>query len=376
MAAKTVSALKQGEAITTAYLDLESDLINSIAGRLADFGNEATPVTQWQIKKLAEAGQLTQQNARLIAEATGRVPELTKVAVETAAAEAIKGVEPTFQKAAAEGLLSEAPSITASTSMQRVYTTYAGQALESWNLTNTTMLVKSQEAYVRVINKTALSVISGAQTRTQALQQTIQEFAAQGIPAFIDKAGREWTPEAYANMVLRTTMSNTANAAQDARMEDYGVDVFEVSSHGGARPGCAPYQGRLYSLSGKTGTITDANGARLSYAPLSSTTYGQPAGLFGINCHHEKYPAIPGMFIKRYEPTKNSKENAEQYKESQQQRAIERDIRAAKRQVSALKASGCDTSAASAKLRAEQANMRQFITDTGRTRRSDREQVY
>lgn len=370
------SVLKQGEAITTAYLDLEGDLINSIARRLADFGNEATPVAQWQIKKLAEAGQLTQENIRLIAKATGRVPELTRIAVEAAAADAVKAVEPAYQEAARRGVLSEAPSLQASPTMQRVYSTYAGQAAEAWNLTNTTMLVKAQEAYVRIINKTALSVISGAQSRQQALQQTIREFAARGIPAFVDRAGREWSPEGYANMVIRTTMSNTANAAQDARMTDYGVDVFEVSSHAGARPGCAPYQGRFFSISGKRGTIRDVNGREVSYSPLSETTYGQPAGLFGINCGHEKYPVIPGMFERRYQPTQDKEENDRQYKESQHQRAIERDIRAAKRQVSALQAAGADTDEASAKLRREQALMRQFIEDTGRTRRRDRERVY
>lgn len=370
------SVLKQGEAITTAYLDLEGDLINSIARRLADFGNEATPVAQWQIKKLAEAGQLTQENIRLIAKATGRVPELTRIAVEAAATDAVKAVEPAYQEAARRGVLSEAPSLQASPTMQRVYSTYAGQAAEAWNLTNTTMLVKAQEAYVRIINKTALSVISGAQSRQQALQQTIREFAARGIPAFVDRAGREWSPEGYANMVLRTTMSNTANAAQDARMTDYGVDVFEVSSHAGARPGCAPYQGRFFSISGKRGTIRDVNGREVSYSPLSETTYGQPAGLFGINCGHEKYPVIPGMFERRYQPTQDKAENDRQYKESQHQRAIERDIRAAKRQVSALQAAGADTAEASAKLRREQARMRQFIEDTGRTRRRDRERVY
>ncbi len=368
--------LKYGEPITKAYLDLESDLINNIARKLADFGNASTPASEWQIKKLAQLGKLNQENIRIIAEATGRVPELTRVAVAQAAYDAVKTLEPTFQEAARRGILMQAPDVSVSPNMQRTVGTYAGQAAEAWNLTNTTMLVKTQEVYVQVINKTALSVISGAQTRQQAVQQTVREFSARGIPAFIDKAGREWSPEGYVNMVVRTTMSNTANAAQDARMMDYGADVIEVSSHAGARPGCELYQGRFFSISGKTGTIRDVNGQEIPYTPLSGTTYGQPSGLFGINCHHEKYAAIPGMFERRNQPTMNKAENDKAYKESQQQRAIERDIRTAKRQVNALKEAGADTADASAKLRQEQARMRQFIDDTGRTRRSDRERVY
>ena len=70
----------------------------------------------------------------------------------------------------------------------------------------------------------------------------------------------------------------------------------------------------------------------MRYEPLNSTSYGEPAGLFGINCGHYPIPIIPGVTIPHAQDFVQPKEqNDKQYAESQQQRALERKIRAAKR---------------------------------------------
>ena len=68
-------------------------------------------------------------------------------------------------------------------------------------------------------------------------------------------------------------------------------------------------------------------------------------------------------------------ENNARYAESQEQRGLERRIRYAKREVTTLEAAGLDTADAREKVKAAQADMRAFINRTGRTRRSDREQI-
>jgi len=360
--------------IVDVYNGLESDLLNSIARRLRDSGNQADATTKWQIKKLAEMGGLTKENIKIIADATGTVPEMTMIALETAANEAIKEIEPIFQQAAKDNLIRKAIDIEISPAVKNVLASYTKQAIDKMNLTNTTMLHKAQQAYVDIINKTTYAAASGAISRQQALKQTIEEFADKGLPALVDKAGRTWTPEAYTGMVIKTTVHNTAIAAQDARMSDYGVDVFEVSSVSAARPLCAPYQGKLLSSNG-AGTTTDVDGHKIHYGALSDTSYGEPAGLFGINCHHTKYPFIAGASAKTYQPTVDEAENAEQYKQSQQQRSIERDIRTAKRKSDMLNSAGLDASNANSKVKAAQTRMRAFVDKTGRTRRPDRERV-
>lgn len=67
--------------------------------------------------------------------------------------------------------------------------------------------------------------------------------------------------------------------------------------------------------------------------------------------------------------------NERQYAESQRQRYLERRIRRAKLDVAIAKATQDDEAVKDANrtLRARQAAMRDFISDTGRTRRYDRE---
>lgn len=131
-------------------------------------------------------------------------------------------------------------------------------------------------------------------------------------------------------------------------------------------PDCAPYQGRIYSRSGEN----------KNYTAFSDTSYGQAAGLFGINCNHFKYPYIPGITKQTYFPY-DKEENDRIYKESQKQRYHERQIRAAKREVGMMEAIGDvdGLEQAKAKVRSRQASMREFIDETRRTRRYDREQV-
>ena len=54
---------------------------------------------------------------------------------------------------------------------------------------------------------------------------------------------------------------------------------------------------------------------------------------------------------------------------------MERRIRYAKREAATLEAAGLDAADAREKVKAAQADMRAFINRTGRTRRSDREQI-
>lgn len=199
----------------------------------------------------------------------------------------------------------------ASKSVSQALKAYDAQALEKLNLVNTTMLESTLEQYRKVIVNTAHierqmqaaqdilntqtgRVVVGAASRTEALRQALSQVQTEGITGFIDKAGRKWSPEAYVNMDIRTTVHNTAIEAVKLRQEDYGVEIFRVSRHSGARPLCYPYQGRYFSWNNTSGTFTDGEGKRHRYSPLSSTSYGKPAGLFGINCGHEPITVNPG----------------------------------------------------------------------------------
>lgn len=120
------------------------------------------------------------------------------------------------------------------------------------------------------------------------------------------------------------------------------------------------------------------HGNRVHYDPWNTTSYGEPAGLLGINCGHSIYPFTPGYSVQRFKPTEDKEENDRLYDQRQQQRQIERSIRLYKRMAGMLDAAGDEEGAKAARQKVQnaQAQMRDFINETGLTRRRDREQVY
>lgn len=342
------------------YMAMEEDLMVEIARRIAVSG-EVIPTSEWRLKKLAEAGALNKKTIEIIAKYTGLQAETLTETIKAAAYGAIKDLEPAFQKVAEQGIISSA-AVPASETTKRVVKNFRSQAASDLNLVNTVMQYKSREAYKALVNKTyktvqavenaknrqellnvlgkhTLSVVTGGESRQAAVRKCIEEFSEKGIPAFVDKAGREWSPEAYINMDIKTTVSNTARTAQEARFDEYGIDLIQVSSHNGARPKCAKDQGKLYSRSNKSGTAYDGDGNPIEFFPFSQTSFGKPDGLFGINCHHKEYAFISGVNFQRYFPY-DEEENAAQYKKIQNQRRLERRVRETKRNIAMLKEVG------------------------------------
>lgn len=384
--------LKISEPIEAIYQRTIDELLINIAFHFNVNGWERT--RYWEIKKLSEMGALTKESARIIAENTKMVPEEIEKAFLQVSEKACLDIDPQLRKAAAEGLLQD-PQNTPTTSvlMRQNVQSYVDQAVDKMNMTNTTMLESTRQAYLKgistVVSDTmldeaklalegeALNVAIGAETRTRAIRKAMNQLCQTGITGFYDRAGRKWSADAYAAMVVRTTSHNAAISAVRTRQMEYGGgDIFQVSSHAGARPLCYPYQGKFFSWSGE-GIFTDGAGHKHEYQNISESSYGEPAGLFGINCGHHPIPMINGFSYPQDGIEESPKENAKEYEESQKQRAYERQIREAKRDLEVAKATGDAEAieAAKNKVAQEQAKMRAYTKETGRPRRYDREQI-
>lgn len=376
--------------IESVYIHMVDDLLINIGRHITS--PNWTHTASWEVQKLSELGQLTQENAAIINAWIKQMPKEIRDTMGATRAAALDDLERQMEKAVQAGQLPPP----ARDSTLEVFEEYAQQAADDLNLVNTTMLqssvaqyqkaviltqqeyeelMRQKEATQGILNRAAGNVALGTETRLTAMRKAILQISDEGLTGFIDRAGRHWTPEAYVNMDIRTTVHNTAIQATKNRMQDYNTQVFQISSHAGARPLCYPYQGKFYSWDNTAGEIELGNGQRVRYNPISDTSYGEPAGIFGINCGHYPIPIIPGVTIPHgADAIQPEEENDKQYKESQQQRALERKIREAKRVVEM--AGDAATQADKDKVKDLQAQMREFIDKTGRTRRYDREQVY
>ena len=375
--------------IATIYAHISDELLVNIGKHITS--PNWTHTASWEIQKLAELGQLTQENAAIINKWIKAIPPELRNAMEETRKAALDEIEKQMDAAAKRGYTT--PPVTDST--VEIFRDMQNQAANRLNLVNTTMLQSSVDQYQRAIvltedeynrlmaqreatqeflNDAAMSTATGVETRRVAVRRAIGRISAEGLTGFIDRAGRHWTPEAYVNMDVRTTVHNTAIQATRARMNDFGTSVFQVSSHAGARPLCYPYQGKFYSWDNTSGTIELGDGSVVSYEPINSTSYGQPAGVFGCNCGHYPIPIIAGITIPHgADNIQPEEENDAAYALSQEQRALERKIREAKRLVEM--AGDSATPEDKQKVKDAQAQMREFIAKTGRTRRYDREQI-
>ena len=390
--------------IASVYETVTQELVENILLHISSPTTTHTAV--WEIQKLSEMGALKRENAMLIENATINIPKDIRMAME-------ESRQLAFYRTISEMQVmlhsSSFPSATANTirEMQVLY----DNAVDKANLVNTTMLQSSLDYYrstvsylseearervesknatqaqttQRYINETIVAALLGKDTRTQALKNfaSKQNMRISGsnekiaLAGFYDKAGRAWTPEAYMSMVIRTTLKNVAVQSTRNLMEENNCSVFQVSSHAGARPLCYDYQGKYYSWDGSAGEIKLGNGRTVAYEPLSVTTYGQAAGLFGINCGHYPIPIVPGVTIPHgADDVQPPEENDRTYAESQKQRAIERQIRDAKFWLAAAKKNGADTEDERKALNKALSKMNDFLDQTGRSRRYDREQIY
>lgn len=134
------------------YTSIEDELIQNIAKRF-NTGKGLT-TQEWQLKKLAELGGLTQDNIKTIAKYVGQVPELVQTALESAAFQALKELEPQFAEAVRLGYLNPTDTPLMSESVKQAISNYAKQALDDFNLVNTTMLNSSLDAYRKGIANT------------------------------------------------------------------------------------------------------------------------------------------------------------------------------------------------------------------------------
>ena len=353
---------------------------------------------EYQARMLAQMGQVSKETMQIIRNGLDGADEALKNTLEQAVIDAVSKAEPELLDAVKKGVLSPAGMPIVAPNQMQAFQRYYQQAADKLNLVNTVMLESTKSAYQQAVSgviadielaervgatQFALDaatgeVVTGVSSWNQALKNATEHMANRGITGFVDHGGHQWSAEAYAAMDIRTTVANTARAAVWETNQNFGNDLYSVSYHNGARPGCYPWQNKVISSTDNARTVTDLDGNEIVVIAQSATSYGQPAGLFGINCKHYPTPFIPGVSLIRGEP-QSPEENAKTYEESQHQRALERKIREQKRDLDMMKAQGASPEAIKAqraKIRETDDEIDAFCEQTGRTRRQNREAVY
>lgn len=281
-----------------------------------------TATDKWQIQTLQEAGYLLEDIQKEIAKYTKLQQQEIAEAMEDAGVKALAYDDAIYQQAGLSPVpLTQSPHLIRT--MQRNYKATMGE----WNNFTRTMAEEAQKNFIYQVDKAYNLVSTGAMSYTEAVRDAVNSIISEGATVKY-ATGHEDTIETATLRAVRTGVSQATAQIQLARMDEMDVDLVIVSSHLGARPSHAEWQGKVFSRSGKSKKYPDF---------VSSTGYGSAGGLSGINCRHSFSCYFEGMDnpFEQYD----SEENRKQYEKEQRQRTLEKRIRNTKREVMGLKES-------------------------------------
>lgn len=300
---------------------LHRDIMDRIIERiLTRFGRGddyiLTPIDKWQIETLQQAGYLLADIRRDIAKATGRMEAEIAQAMEDAGVRALEYDDRIYREAG----LDPVPLVQSPYMIQLMQQDYTATLGEWKNFTRISERAV-HDLFVSACDTAYHQAMTGMISPSQAVREALEEMISGGVYVQYP-GGRKDTIETATARAVRTGISQASAKIQLARMDEFDVDLVLVSSHLGARPEHAEWQGKVYTRSGLNPKYPDF---------VAVTGYGTVTGICGANCRHNFSPYFEGMEnpFKEYD----SEENQKLYDLEQRQRLLERRIRKTKREV-------------------------------------------
>lgn len=347
------------EGMIQLYAQAEADILADMARRISTY-DYWIPAVEHQAKMLEEAGMVREEILARLKTLTGRTDRELRQLMQEAGTAALKSDDAVYCR---QGL--HPPPVSASEDLQKIL--QAGYEKTSGTFRNLTLTTARTAAhqFEQALDRAYMQITLGGMDYNTAIRSTIKQLSAEGVGAIRYPTGRTDTIEVAVRRAVVTGVNQTALRLQDARADEMGADLVEVSAHAGARPSHAQWQGGIYSRSGKSRKYPDF---------VKTTGYGTGAGLGGWNCSHSFRPWFEGMsrtydkaLLKEYQ-AKDYEYNGvrmTEYEALQEQRKIERSIRRWKREKNALDAAGLDSSEASAKITEWNRRQKDFLEQTG-----------
>lgn len=311
--------------------ELQDEIISDICRRIKKTGL-LTPTAEWQLVKANQLTMSSQEVKRRIAAKLKISEKAVKELYTDAVRTAIREDEKIYKFAMADGILSGdyreklttyTRSVAFSNALKRGLKNTNGLMR---NLTNSAAATVNRQLS-DALDLAYLEVASGAFTPQEAQFRAVKKLGADGIKCVNYKSGRTDQLDVAVRRAVGTAIGKTCGDLQLDLANEMDCQLVEVSSHLGARPSHAEWQGRIYSL---------VKGHPKYPYFYDATGYGTGDGLCGWNCRHSFFPYFEGLSRPANEPNFSLAENAQVYADTQKQRGYERAIRKSKRELAAL----------------------------------------
>ncbi|MEZ3454453.1 MAG: phage minor capsid protein [Oscillospiraceae bacterium] len=370
------------EKLTRAF---EETVLEDISRRIAKAGT-VTDTAEWQLIRLKEMGYANDFLEKAVAEYTKKSEEeisrlffdAGQVSDEFYAevyAKAGKPFTPLADNALGQQLIEA--GIEQTENELKNFTRSMGFRMR--NPDGTVSFKPAAKAYQDALDLAQMQVSTGVFDYNTAIRRAVSTLAESGL-RFVDyETGHVNHADVAVRRTVLTGVSQMSGKISEHNAAELETDIVEVTAHAGARPDHAEWQGRWYSLSGKS----------KKYPSLVEITgYGTGAGLKGWNCRHDFYPVLEGISVPAYTeeelknidppPIEYDGKTYTYYECTQRQRRIETAIRKTKREVISAKASGDGDmfTAKSVLLRRQREEYEKFSSAAGLLTQKERTQVY
>lgn len=325
---------KTANSIINIYSELEDRIFTIIIkalkhSRFQDVAKE--DVLLWQVNQLSKMGTLNDKVIDLLASYTGETQEAIEQLIKGNGVKIVDEIDRELERMVHK-------SVPVSNDVNKVLDSLVRQTFKDLNNNvNQTLITTNfnenavMRAYQAILKQSTLESMTGLKTHEKAIRDNVYKMVDMGIKSgFVDKAGREWSMEAYSRTVIQSTSHRTFNDLRLKRMEDFDCVTALMSSHPSARKACATIQGDWV-------LVVPKNKAPDEFKHLPSIYdhgYGDPDGTQGINCKHILYPGRPDINTNN-QPQYDADEAQENAEIQQKQRKLERDIRYQKKRMNA-----------------------------------------
>lgn len=346
------------------WQQVEDDILRDVARRISKM-DTMTSTANWQLWRYEQTEALRQDVVKKLARYTGKSEAEIRRLMQEAATRAMEAEDKIYYHYGKE----PTPFAGNETLQALLNAGYQQTAGTFHNLTATTANTVSGQ-FEAALDRAHLKVSSGAFDYKSAVKSAVDSLA-DTMKYVTYPTGHTDTLEVAARRAVLTGVNQTGAKLQVARADEMGVEFFETTAHGGARPSHAEWQGKQFHRGG----AVDYMGRH--YPDFEAATgYGTGAGLCGWNCRHQFFSVFPELGA----PPAWTQESLEalnardieynggrytRYEISQMQRARERTVRKYKRRYLAEDAAGADTTASAVKLRQARQELAEFITATG-----------
>ena len=346
------------------WQQFEDDTLRDVARRISKM-EALTPTANWQLWRYEQTEALRQDVVKKLARYTGKSEAEIRRLMQEAATRAMEAEDEIYYHYG-----KEPTPFTESESLQALLNAgYQQTAGTFHNLTATTANTVSGQ-FEAALDRAHLKVSSGAFDYKSAIKSAVDSLA-DTMKYVTYPTGHTDTLEVAARRAVLTGVNQTGAKLQVARADEMGVEFFETTAHGGARPSHAEWQGRQFHRGG----AVDYMGKH--YPDFEAATgYGTGAGLCGWNCRHTFFAVFPELgpapaWTQADLEALNARDieynggKYTAYEISQMQRVRERTVRKYKRRYLAENAAGADTIDSAVKLRQARQELSDFISATG-----------